>query len=215
MFKRIRIFDQVIYKREQRKILMNEDFEVVRGILNELRSQYSSRCAVDVDDPNIQITERDIVADIRHSMIEFCKSKGYHVHCEIRPATDENSEPDEMKKLPRIDVVVLRDIKDDTWFAVAKKLQNKYQKGSIEARFSSIPIKFFHTAIEAKIQSKVFAAKKDIDTLKNIEEANPSCNCFFVLLNARGQISDHNNILEYGQDKNITVIEYTAKCHNQ
>ena len=194
---------------------MNDDFVAVRNILTQLKSLYAAGCSLDVDDPATQITERDIVADIRHSLMAFCASNGYHVHCEIRPAIDENVEPDEMKKLPRIDVVVLRDRKDVSWLATAKKLQDKYRKGSIEARFSSVPIKFFHTAIEAKIQSNVADAKKDIDTLKNIEEKNPLCNCFFVVLNARGRVHDHNNILEYGRDKKITIIEYTAERHGQ
>ena len=192
---------------------MNDDFATVRSVLTELRSLYAARCGVDVDDPETQITERDIVADIRHSLMAFCASNGYQVHCEIRPADDENIEPDEMKRLPRIDVVVLRDRKDASWLPAAKKLQGKYRKGSIEARFSSIPIKFFHTAIEAKIQSNVANAKRDIDTLKNIEERNPSCNCFFVVLNARGRVRDHDNILAYGSEREVTIIEYTAQRH--
>lgn len=194
---------------------MNDDFEAVRNILTELKSLYAARCSLDVDDPAIQITERDIVADIRNSLMAFCISNGYHVHCEIRPATDESTEPDEMKKLPRIDVVVLQDKNGVSWLAAAKTLHDKYRKGSIEARFSSIPIKFFHTAIEAKIQSNVAAAKKDIDLLKNIEERNPLCNCYFVVLNARGRIRDHDNILEYGRDNTITVVEYTAQRHGR
>jgi hypothetical protein len=193
---------------------MNDDFGTVKNILTKIKSRYAAGCSLDVNDPDIQITERDIVADIRHSLTAFCTSNGYHVHCEIRPASDETIEPDEMKKLPRIDVVVLQDRKGDSWLAAAKKLQDKYQKSSIEARFSSIPIRFFHTAIEAKIQSNVTSAKKDIDTLKKIEEKNPSCNCFFVLLNARGRVQDHDNILKYGKDRKIIVIEYTAKRQN-
>ncbi len=192
---------------------MNDDFATVRSVLTELRSLYAASCGVDVDDPETQITERDIVADIRHSLMAFCASNSYQVHCEIRPADDENIEPDEMKRLPRIDVVVLRDRKDASWLAVAKKLHGKYRKGSIEARFSSVPIKFFHTAIEAKIQSNVASAKSDIDTLKNIEERNPSCNCFFVVLNARGRVRDHDNILAYGSEREVTIIEYTAQRH--
>jgi len=194
---------------------MNDDFAAVKNIITELKSLYATRCSLDVDDPATQITERDIVTDIRCSLMAFCTSNGYHVHCEIRPATDENIEPGEMKKLPRIDVVVLRDKKGVSWLAAAKKLQDKYKKGSIEARFSSVPIKFFHTAIEAKIQSNVGDAKKDINMLKNIEERNPLCNCFFVVLNARGQVRDHDKILEYGRYKKITVVEYTAKRHGR
>lgn len=192
---------------------MNDDFAAVRNILTQLKSLYAAGCSLDVDDPATQITERDIVAEIRHSLMEFCVSNGYQVHCEIRPATNENIEPDEMRLLPRIDVVVLRDISSTSWLAAAKKLQGKYQKGSIEARFASVPIKFFHTAIEAKIQSNAVDAKKDIDTLKSIEEMNPSCNCLFLLLNARGRVCDHDNILAYSREKKVTVIEYTAQRH--
>jgi hypothetical protein len=190
---------------------MNDDFTAVESVLVELRSQYASRCSVDVDDPATQITERDIVADIRHNLMAFCATNGYHVHCEIRPAPDTNIEPDEMKRLPCIDVVVLQNSNGQSWLAAAKKLQGKRSGGSIRARFSCIPIKFFHTAVEAKIQSDVDDAKKDIDKLKNIQESNPSCNCFFVLLNARGRVCDHEHILEYGREKGVAIIEYTAQ----
>jgi len=190
---------------------MNDHFQTVRNILVHLKDLYATRCKLDVDDPAIQITERDIVSDIRQSLIDFCTMNGYYVHCEIRPANDGSIEPDEMKRLPRIDVAILRDTKNASWLAAAKHLQGKYQKGSIEARFSSVPVKHFHTAIEAKIQSNVASAKKDIDTLKDIEEKNPSCNCFFVLLNARGRYCDHEKILAYAHENEVSIIEYTAQ----
>ncbi len=191
---------------------MNDDFATVKSILVKLRSQYASSWDVDSHDPPTQITERDIVADIRHSLMAFCKKNDFHVHCEIRPAPNTNIEPDGMKRLPRIDVVVLKKSKGKSkaWFIAAKKLQDKYQKGEFQARFSSVPIEFFHTAIEAKIQSDVADAKKDIDALKEIQKDNQSCNCFFVLLNARGRVRDHDDILEYGREKGIEIIEYTA-----
>ena len=192
---------------------MNDEFAAVRDVLLQLRSQYAAGCSVDVDDPATQITERDIVADIRHSLMAFCAANDYHAHCEIRPAPDENIEPNEMILLPRIDVVVLRDREGASWLAAAKKLQDKYQKGAIQARFSSVPVKFFHTAIEAKIQSNFGSAKKDIDTLKAIEEKNPYCNIFFVLLNARGPIRDHEKIVAYAQQNKVCIIEYTAQRH--
>ena len=190
---------------------MNDSFETIKNILLEMRDLYASRCKTEIYDPNIQITERDIVADIRSSLIQFCNSKDYQVHCEIRPAPNDSVEPDEMRKLPRIDVVILQNNKNTSWFSAAKKLQNKYQKGLIEARFSSIPISFFNTAIEAKIQSNVSDAKKDIDTLKRLEEKNPNCNCFFVLFNARGRVRDHERILAYAKRKEVCIIEYTAQ----
>ena len=190
---------------------MNDDFETVRNILVHIRDLYVTRCKLDVDDPAIQITERDIVADIRQSLSAFCSINGYQVHCEIRPANDGSVGPNEMKKLPRIDVVILRDTEDASWLNEAKKLQGKYRKGSIEARFSSIPVRHFHTAIEAKIQSNVSNSKKDIDTLKDIEEKNSSCNCFFVLLNARGRYCDNEKIMAYAHERNVSIIEYTAQ----
>ena len=78
---------------------------------------------------------------------------GENEECEIKPVLDDNATPEYMKSLPRIDVVVLSDKNDTAWLAGAKMLQDKYNKGSIEARFSSVPVGFFHTAIEAKIQS--------------------------------------------------------------
>jgi hypothetical protein len=194
---------------------MNDHFEAVKNILAGLRSQYASRWCVDGDDPATQITERDIVADIRHSLLAFCDANGFHVHCEIRPAPNTKIGPDEMKRLPRIDVVVLQNSYGQSWFDAAKILQDKYQKGTIEARFSSIPIEFFHCAIEAKIQSNVADAKKDIDALRDIQKVNQACYCFFVLLNARGLVRDHDDILAYGCEKGIEIIEYTARRGEQ
>jgi len=192
-------------------LFVNEDFHAIETVLTNLKSQYAAYCSRDIDDPRAHITERDIVAEIRHVLLGFCTAKGLHVHCEIRPASGQNMEPADMKRLSRIDVVVLRDRNRRSWLAAAKTLQGKYKKGSIEARFASVPVKFFHTAIEAKIQSDVRDAKKDIDTLARIQQRNRSCNCFFVLLNARGRPSNHDRIIEYGQKKKITVVEYTAQ----
>ena len=190
---------------------MNDHFKAVKRVLAELRSQYASRCGVDVDHPAIQITERDIVADIRHSLLAFCTRHGFQVHCEIRPASDTSMEPNEMRSLPRIDVVVLQDKTGSSWLAAAKLLQNKYNEGRFQARFSSVPIEFFHTAVEAKIQSNVSDARKDIDTLKRIHDCNPSCNCFFVLLNARGRVPNHDQILAYGRENGVAIVEFTAQ----
>ena len=190
---------------------MNEDFDTIKTILAELRSGYAEACPFDVEDPEAPITERDIVAEIRDRLKLFCRSRRYQVHCEIKPVFDDNATPEYMKSLPRIDVVVLSDKNDTTWLAAAKILQDKYNKGSIEARFSSVPVGFFHTAIEAKIQSNVANAKEDIDALKMIVDRNPLCNCFFVLLNARGQPQDHHHIQTYAREKGISIIEYASK----
>jgi hypothetical protein len=190
---------------------MNDDVVTIKNILDELRSEYAACCPLDVDDPEVPITERDIVAEIRSRLKAFCRSRGYQVHCEVKPAPDSGIGPERMRTLPRVDVVVLCNKNSVSWLAAAKNLQNKYKKGSIEARFSSIPVEFFHTAVEAKIQSHVANAREDIDNLKMIHESNPSCNCFFVLLNARGRVRDHEQIQEYAQRKGIEIIEYTAK----
>ena len=190
---------------------MNNDAATIRSILEELRSEYEDCCSLDVDDPQAPITERDIVAEIRDRLKAFCRSNGYQVHCEVKPAPDSGAGPERMRTLPRIDVVVLSDKNSVSWLAAAKTLQNKYHKGSIQARFSSIPVEFFHAAVEAKIQSDVANAREDIDKLKMIHESNPSCNCFFVLLNARGRVGYHEQIREYAQRKRIEIIEYTAK----
>ena len=190
---------------------MNDDAATIRSILEALRSEYADCYSLDIDDPQAPITERDIVAEIRDRLKAFCRSNGYQVHCEVKPAPDDGIGPEHMRTLPRVDVVVLSDKNSASWLNAAKSLQNKYKKGSIEARFSSIPVEFFHTAVEAKIQSNVANARKDIDSLKMIHESNSSCNCFFVLLNARGRIGDHEQIREYAQQHRIEIIEYTAK----
>jgi hypothetical protein len=190
---------------------MNEDFDTINTILTELRSKYAEQCPFDVEDPAAPITERDIVAEIRNRLKSFCRSKRYQIHCEIKPVFDDNATPEYMKSLPRIDEVVLSDKNETTWLAAAKTLQDKYNKGTIEARFSSVPVGFFHTAIEVKIQSHVANAKEDIDALKRIVNNNPLCNCFFVLLNARGQTQNHHHIQIYARDKGISIIEYASK----
>lgn len=184
---------------------------MIKSILAELRSEYAAQCPLDVDDPEAPVTERDIVAEIRHRLKAFCHSRGYQVHCEIKPAPDDNIGPDQMRKLPRVDVVVLANKNHASWLSAAKSLQDKYVKGSIQARFASIPIEFFHTAIEAKIQSDVVNAREDIDTLRMILDSNSLCNCFFILLNARGRVRDHDQIQAYARQKGIPIIEYTSK----
>ncbi len=190
---------------------MNDDSQRIKDILEELKSEYAGCCALDVDDPEAPVTERDIVAEIRNKLKRFCHSRGYQVHCEIKPAPSSNIGPEEMRKLCRVDVAVLSNKNSICWLSAAKNLQDKYHKGSIQARFPSVPVEFFHTAIEAKIQSDVANAKKDIDTLKMIHDSNPFCNCFFVLLNARGRVGDHNQIQAYAQRKGIQIVEYTAR----
>lgn len=185
---------------------MNDDFAAIDNVLAELPSWYSSYCNGDVDDPKAPITESDIVAEIRHRLLDFCTAKGYHVHCEVRPVFSTDISPDEKRRLKRIDVAVLRDSEGQSWFAAAKT----FQPGQF-ARFAFVPVKFFHTAVEVKIPSKLEPAKEDLAKLKSIQDANPSCNCFFVLLNARGKVSNHDRILDYAAEQGITVIEFTAQ----
>jgi len=190
---------------------MNSDFKAILGILEELKSDYASSCTADLENPEAPVTERDIVADIYGRLKGFCHSKGFQVHCEIKPASSSASEPKALKRLPRIDIVVLSDMDGASWLAEAKDLQNKYAKGEIEARFSSVPLRFLHTAIEVKIQSRVDNAKKDIDTLADIRRMNSFCNCYFVLLNVRGKAQDHDAIAAYGLKRGILVVEHTGK----
>ena len=190
---------------------MNKDFQSIKSILRELRTGYISGCQQDAIDPTAPITERDIVAEIYCRLKIFCKSGGLYVHCEIKPAADDTMKPDQLKGLPKIDVGILADMNGRSWFSSAMKLQDKYKKGQIEARFSSVPVEFFHTSIEVKIQSNFRDAKKDIDTLTLLHEANKSCNCFFVLLNARGQRPDHVKIQRYADEKGICMFGYTCR----
>lgn len=186
---------------------MNADFEEIKSILLQIKSDYINGY---VNNKNIHITERDIVSEIYYRLELFCLNKNLASHTEIKPVPSISSEISDLKRLPRIDNVILRNIGEKTWLSDAINLQDKYKKGLIEARFSSIPIEFFHTAIEVKIQSNIRDAKKDIDKLKVILDTNTDCNCFFILLNARGRISDHDSIIGYAQKQNIFIIEYTS-----
>ncbi len=195
---------------------MNADFEYVKSILIQIRSEYLSGFANDKVVADIPITERDIVSEICNRLKLFCLNKNLSSHTEIKPAASILSDNSELKLLPRVDNVILKNIGERTWISEAIILQDKYKKGPIEARFSSIPIVFFHTAIEIKIQSNFRDAKKDIDKLKVIQNANKDCNCFFVLLNVRGQKRDHDLINKYAEEQNLCIIEYTGdKKNNQ
>lgn len=190
---------------------MNNDFEAIKSILSALREDYIKGCQNGKLDSQIPITERDIVAEIYSRLKVFCRSSNeLSTHCEIKPAKGEFSSTSELKTLPRIDNVILSNHKGKEWLSSAKVLQNKYRKGDIEARFSSVPVLFFHTAIEVKIQSNVPDAKKDIDTLKELQDNNKTCNCFFVLFNARGRAADHFKIKRYAEEKDICITDYTS-----
>lgn len=189
---------------------MNTDFEEIKLILLQLKSEYIKGVENNSITPNMPITERDIVAEIYYRLKSLCIGKNLSTHCEIKHAPSKLSDASILKTLPRIDNVILKDIGEKTWISHALNLQDKYKKGSIEARFSSIPIEFFHTAIEVKIQSNIRDAKKDIDKLEHIQSINNECNCIFILLNARGKINDHESIISYAKKQNIFLIEYTC-----
>jgi len=191
---------------------MNEEFEEIKSILLRLRSDYIAGYRSNMINENTPITERDIVAEIYSRIKSYFQNKHLYPHCEIKPASTERDHISKLKRLPRIDVGVLEDKGEKTWISSAIKLQDKYKKGAIESRFSSIPIEFFHTAIEVKIQSNVIDAKKDIDLLYKIKKSNKKCNCYFVLLNARGKKVDHEAIQKYADKQGITIVEY---CSNQ
>jgi len=190
---------------------MNNDFEALKSLLSGLRSDYIAGCHLDIFDEKAPITERDIVAEIYCRLKNYCSNSDLSVHCEIKPASSENAETEELKRLPKIDVGIVSNKNGRSWVSAAIKLQNSYRKGLIEARFSSIPVEFLHTAIEVKIQSKPSDAKKDIDILKSLLYSNEACNCFFVLMNARGQKSDHDTIQKYADQKGIYMFEYTCR----
>jgi len=108
---------------------MNEDFEAIKAILVELRSDYSTSCQQDAVDPFAPITERDIVAEIYCRLRGLCRMKGLHVHCEIKPATNENIGTDQLKRLPKIDVGILAERNGRSWLTSAIKLQDKIIRG--------------------------------------------------------------------------------------
>jgi len=188
---------------------MNADFEDIKFILLQIKSEYINGFINSNISANIHITERDIVSEVYYRLKLFCSNKNLSSHTEIKPAPSKSSEASDLKRLPRIDNVILKNKGEKIWIQDTFKLQDKYQKGAIEARFSSIPVEYFHTAIEVKIQSKFGDAKKDIDKLKVIQDSNKDCNCFFLLLNARGRIYDHDAILDYAKKQDVFIIEHT------
>jgi hypothetical protein len=190
---------------------MNKDFDNIKSVLLKVRSDYISGVQIDEINHDSPITERDIVAELYYRLRQIYSNSNLNVHCEIKPASSENDSNHRLRKLPRIDVGILTVNDNKLWISSAKKIQDRYKKGQFEARFSSIPIEFFHTAIEVKIQSNIRDAKDDIDLLKKIHDSNNNCNCFFVLLNARGRRSDHTAIQKYADENEICIIEYTCR----
>lgn len=190
---------------------MNCDYPDIAALLEQLRDEYAEGCDSDLGDRDLPTTERDTVAEIRCRLQTLFRGRDVNVHCEVKPAPSHDAQPDQLKRLPRVDIVLLTDREGASWFKSAKDIQARYRKGSIEARFASVPVEFFHTAIEVKIQSNVCDAKRDIDTLVSIIRSNPRCNGFLVLLNARGRPQDHAAIAAYGQERCIHVVEYTAQ----
>lgn len=189
---------------------MNKENRHIYKLLCEMRSEYALASINGEFDQDLPITERDIVSEIYSRLKSLLRGTGLSVHTEIKPAPSVESEPEILKSLPVIDVAILKNIDGISWLGEAQKLQAKYLKGNIEARFSSVPIEFFHTAIEVKIQSKPIDSKKDIDKLLQIHQKNNACNCFMVLLNSRGKAKDHHDIMEYANEKGIPFIEHTS-----
>jgi len=187
---------------------MNKEFKQINSILHELKSEYAFSCSTEAFDPNQPITERDIVSEIYCRLKSHFRNTELSVHTEIKPAPSVASKPETLKNLPKIDVVILC---GTTWPEEARLLQEKYKKGGIEARFSSVPVEHFHTAIEVKIQSNQSDSKKDIDTLFKIRKVNKECNCFLVLLNARGKKEDHLMITNYANENGIQFVEHTSR----
>jgi hypothetical protein len=190
---------------------MNDDFRELKEILETLREDYIRWTSGEAIDPISPVTERSLVAEIYSRMKDYCQSRNLQVQSEMKPAPSENTSLDDLKNLPRIDVAILADRNGESWLDSAIKIQDRYAKGKIEARFSSVPIRFWNTAVEVKIQSNVANCKKDIDKLREISGKNELCNCFFVLLNARGQRCDHEQIALYAEQWQITLIEYTGE----
>ena len=186
--------------------------EAIQAVLVELRSDYASFCRDgDVVDSRAPISEADIVSEIRSRLLSVAERWGYTIHQEIRAVTDDLPGTTHIKHLPRLDLVLLDDDGGDSWLEAAKGLQDRYAKGPIEARFLAVPSRFIRTAIEVKIQSLPVNSKKDIDGLRLLRDQHPTCGCFFVLLNARGMVSDHEKIAQYGEEAGIPVIEYSAR----
>lgn len=184
----------------------NSNYADIKDILETLKNDYIKMW--EKKDPAIPITERDIVSEIYNRLKDYCKEKGLHVHTEVKPKLDDNITTNK-KGLPIIDVVILENKDEESWLDAATRIQDRYDKGFIEARFSLIPVKYFNTAIEVKIQSKIDDTKKDIDKLSKLKQYNRTCNTFFVLLNARGKRIDHDNIVKKANEKQIDIIEYT------
>jgi len=187
--------------------------DAVLAALLDTREDYASRCNEgDIVDPGAPISEADVVSEIRFRLLPVAERWGCHVHQEVRAVVDELPGTAHLKVLPRLDLVLLGDEGGESWLDAAKGLQDRYAKGAIEARFLAVPARFIRAAIEVKIQSLSVNARKDIDGLWALRERWPSCACFFVLLNARGRVSDHEAIRRHGEEMGIPVIEHTSRC---
>lgn len=177
-------------------------YRSVEKILEHLKKDYQQWSQSDVPDPRAPFTERDAVAEIYCRLKDLSVSHDLYVHCEVKPYPFTSP-----KIIP--DISLIKNLGKRSWTEEANEIHAGHDAGSIESRFSAVPVEFFHAALEIKIQSNFSNAKKDIDKLNQLRQMNPRCNCFLVLLNARGKCRDHEKIIKYGQDKGIGVIEYT------
>ncbi|MDX2479361.1 MAG: hypothetical protein QNK24_03370 [Desulfuromusa sp.] len=95
-------------------------------------------------------------------------------------------------------------------FATMKVLGIESKNISLNILKLSLVMECALSAIEVKIQSKPIDSKKDIDTLFQLHQKNQACNCYLLLLNARGKRKNHSEIMEYANEKGISFIEHTS-----
>ncbi len=194
--------------KEERPGMTGATYSDIRKILENVRDQYRGLCKGDNYDPKLPISKRDLVSEIYCKLRPYCLENRLYIHTEVKPSDYELG-----GKIPEFDLVILSSFEKSSWLDFAVEVQNSCGKGRTEARFSSIPIEFFNTLIEVKIQSRVWDSIRDIDKLVSIRDAirkcGRNCNCFHVLLNARGRSGDHQRIIKYADSKGIEIIEHT------
>jgi len=186
---------------------MSKHYNEIKRILEELREDYMNEWKN--KESSMFISERDILSEIYLRFKKYCQGKDIEVHTEVKPTKEGKRKiflKGDKQKRNEVDVVILG---GEEWFNEAIKHQEAYIKGPIEARFSNVPIEHFEVAIEVKIQSFVYDSYNDIEKLKQISQLNNNCDCFLVLLNARGRKEDHIKIISRAKETGVEIIEYT------
>jgi hypothetical protein len=179
------------------------------------------------------MTESDVVCRLYHVLFENSNLDRTRIHSEIRPFTEENGYTlvitgksnyrwdkqleHEANKGCIIDLVLVDPKPNYFQMALrkAKRDQDVVDADDLKYwRVLSYPVESFKAAIEIKIKVHANEGRlsKDVKKLKAIEEKNPNCLLYFVILDRRAKQSKLNS---YQKMRDGKIKYYTSKGLSQ